>query len=109
MIYWARAKFVRFSPYKVKRVLNVIRGKNVEEAFFLLSTLKVRPAREVSKVLKSALSNSGRTSTPQTMKVSLAYAGKGPYLRRVRPRAFGRADVYTRKMAHINIGIEELK
>ena len=109
MIYWARAKFVRFSPYKVKRVLNLIRGKNVEEAFFMLSTLKVRTAKEISKVLKSALSNSGKTANPQTMVVKSAYAGKGPYLRRVRPRAFGRADVYTRKMAHINIGIEELK
>ena len=109
MIYWARTKYLRLSPDKVKRVLNYIQGKNVEEAFALLSVLTLRPKREVAKTLKSALANSGRLSSPQTMIVKEAYVGKGTYMRRVRPRAFGRADTYTRKMCHINIGLEEIR
>ena len=109
MIYWARAKYVRLSPYKVKRILNLIKGKNVEEAFNMLSVLKLTPKESILKVLKSALANSGRLNHPETMVVKFAYVGKGPYLKRIRPRAFGRADVYTRKMCHINIGIEEIE
>ncbi|RLD13580.1 MAG: 50S ribosomal protein L22 [Caldiserica bacterium] len=108
MIYWARAKYVRISPYKVNRVLKLIRGKTVEEAFNILTILRVKPKIQISKVLKSALSNAGMLNHPEKMKIKYAYVGKGPYLKRIRPRAFGRADIYTRKMCHINIGIEEV-
>jgi large subunit ribosomal protein L22 len=111
----AQAKWIRMSPLKVRRVMNVIRGKSVGEA---LTTLKFMPhaaAREIEKVLWSARANLvNHQASPvaegdvDTFKVSKVYADQGPTLKRFQPHARGRAFPIKKRTSHITIELDDL-
>jgi large subunit ribosomal protein L22 len=102
----AVAKHIRISPRKADRVLQLIRGLHVDRAQEVLS-LTTRPiARQISKVLKSAVANAGvkdEKVAVEELKVQLAVAGAGPTLKRFLPRAQGRATPLLKRTAHITI------
>src|SRR5579885_3678088 len=94
----AQAKWIRMSPRKVRRVINEIRGKSASEAVTLLKFMPFAAAREVEKVLQSAmynLINSDKTPISENeagnLRVVEAYADQGPTLKRIQPHARGRA------------------
>jgi len=109
MVSQAVRKYYRSSPKKLGPVLELIRGNGVENAFTVLSALRKRSAPDIAKLLKSAVANAaekGHTDT-ESLYVKEAFASKGPTLKRIRPRAMGRAASRKKRMSHITIVLEE--
>ena len=102
-------KFMKVSPKKVNIMLDIIRGKNVEDAFSLLSSSKKKSSPLIAKVLKSAVANASEKghSDTDTLYVKTATATKGPALKRYKARAMGRATPRKRRMSHLTIELEE--
>lgn len=98
-----KAKYIRMSPRKIGLVLDCIRGKKVSEAYNKLAVINKRAVKPVKKALDSAVANADAQDIPDRIKVMKAWVGQGPSLKRLRPRAMGRADVYKKKSAHIEI------
>ena len=114
MEFRAEAKYMRVSPQKARLVLDLIKGKRVEDAMNLLAFTKKRVAPTIGKLLRSALENATYLSREKGMDVDVdnlyvtrAVANDGPRLKRIRPAPMGRAFRYQRRMAHIEIALEE--
>lgn len=105
----AIARYVRMSPMKVGIVLDLIRGKNVNEAFAILQYTPKDAAVVVNKVLKSAVANAENNLNLDLNRlfVSEAYAGPGPILKRFRPHAQGRAFRINKRTTHITVVVKE--
>ena len=106
----AEAKYIRVSPRKARLVLDLIRGRDAGVAMHLLRFTKKRVAREVEKVLRSAIANAeGKSETVDVdnLYVSEAYANDGPRAKRIRPAPMGRAHRYQRRTAHIIVEVAE--
>jgi large subunit ribosomal protein L22 len=110
MITSARARFVRVSARKARLVLDQIRGKSVGEA---LATLEYTPraaARLVEKVLRSAVANAEHNHQVRNLddlRVIHAIADGGPSMKRVQPRAMGRAFFIRHRTSHLTIGVSD--
>lgn len=105
----AIARFVRLGPRKVGQVLDLIRGKGVLKAYQILRFNPRQAAKAVEKVLQSAVANTRSPAEEPNLYVAEAYVGQGPVLKRVSPRAMGRAAIYRRKTCHIYIAVENRK
>ena len=105
----AVARFVRLGPRKVGQVLDLIRGKGVLEAYQILKFTPRLAAKAVEKVLRSAVANTRTPMDEPNLYIREAYVGGGPVLKRIRPRAMGRAAMYKRKTCHIYIIVESRK
>ena len=105
----AVARFVRLGPRKVGQVLDLIRGKGVLEAYQILKFTPRQAAKAVEKVLKSAVANTRSPAEEPNLYIAEAYVGQGPVLKRVSPRAMGRAALYRRKTCHIYILVDSRK
>jgi large subunit ribosomal protein L22 len=107
---YARARFVRVSARKAKLVLDQIRGKPVGEA---LATLQFTPrvaARLIEKVLRSAVANAEHNHQVRdldTLRVVRATADGGPSMKRVQPRAMGRAFFIRHRTSHLTVGVSD--
>lgn len=111
----AEARFQRVSPQKARLVLDLIKGRSVEEALNTIAFTKKGVAPLVEKVLRSALQNASYLSGEQGLDVDVdnlyvksALANDGPRMKRIRPAPMGRAFRYQRRMAHIVIAVAEL-
>lgn len=106
----AHNRFVRQSPYKVRRVLDLVRGLPVEEAEDILRLTNRAAALPVAKALRSAVANAEHNHAldAEDLVVAEAYAGEGPTLRRWRPRARGRATRINKRTSHITIVVEDV-
>lgn len=104
----ASVKYVRMSPRKARLVLDLIRGKHVEEARRILKFTPKTAAREVAKVLDAAIANAENVNrTPaDSLFVATAYADGGPTLKRYMPRALGRATQIRKRTCHIHVVVE---
>jgi large subunit ribosomal protein L22 len=105
---------MRVSPQKARLVLNLIKGRRVEEARNTLAFTKKRVAATVAKLLQSAIDNANHLSTEKGLDVDLdnlyvkhAVANDGPRMKRIRPAPMGRAYHYVRRIAHIEIVLAE--
>jgi large subunit ribosomal protein L22 len=105
----AQAKYIRQSPYKVRRVLDLVRGLPVEEARDILAFTDRKAAHPVRKVLDSAVANAEHNHAldADELFVAQAYADEGPTLKRWRPRARGRATRILKRTSHITIVVSE--
>jgi large subunit ribosomal protein L22 len=103
----ATSKFARFAPRKVNQVLGLIRNKPVEKALEILSFTQKVSAEFIGKTLKSAIANAGKAKSGSVLKVTGAWVGVGPSLKRMRPGPQGRGMPYKRKMCHLTIKVEE--
>lgn len=105
----ARARFVRVSPLRARLVAREIRGKPVAEARRFLALSPQKAARALRKVLDSAVANAVNNSEldEERLWVVRAVVDEGPRLKRLNPRAFGRADVIQRRLSHITIVVAE--
>ncbi len=101
----ARMKYIRMSPRKIGLVLDKIRGKRVAEAYKLLKFINRRAVEPVEQTLKSAVANANASDSTDSVSVLKAWVGQGPVLKRMRPRAMGRADIRRRPTAHIEIEV----
>ena len=105
----AQAKYVRQSPYKVRRVLDLVRGLPVDEARVVLDFTNRRAAETIKKVLDSAVANAEHNHAldADELVVVEAYADEGPTLKRWRPRARGRATRIRKRTSHITIVVAD--
>lgn len=105
----AQARFIRQSPLKVRRVLDLIRGLGVEEAEQVLNFTSRSAAEPIRKVLRSAVANAEHNHAldADELVVAEAYADEGPTLRRYRPRARGRATRIRKRTSHITVVVAE--
>ena len=105
----AIAKYVRMSPMKVGVVLDVIRGKNVNEAFAILQYTPKDAAVVINKVLKSAVANAENNHdlNVENLYVAEIFANQGPTLKRIRPAAKGSAVRIRKRTSHITIVLKE--
>jgi large subunit ribosomal protein L22 len=105
----AQARFVRQSPYKVRRVLDLVRGLPVEEAEHVLRLTQRGATEPVAKVLRSAVANAEHNHAldADELVVAEAFADEGPTLKRYRPRARGRATQIRKRTSHITIIVSD--
>ena len=104
----ARARFVRVSPRKARRAIDLIRGKPVGEARRILSFSMIGAARPVQKVLNSAVANAEQNPgvVSDNLIVARVSVDEGPTLHRWRPRALGRATRVRKRTSHITVVVE---
>ncbi len=112
----AEARFQRVSPQKARLVLELIKGRRVEDAINTIMFTKKGVAPLVEKVLRSALQNANYLSEEQGLDVDVdnlyvktAVANDGPRMKRIRPAPMGRAYRYQRRLSHIVISVAERK
>ncbi|MDO4534629.1 MAG: 50S ribosomal protein L22 [Clostridium perfringens] len=105
----AIAKYVRMSPTKVGVVLDLIRGKDVNEAFAILKYTPRDAAEVINKVLKSAVANAENNNDldVNSLFVSEAFVGQGPTLKRFRPMDHGKAFRINKRTSHITVIVKE--
>ena len=105
----AVAKYVRIAPRKVRVVMDLIRGKNVAEAFAILKFTPKAGADVIEKVLKSAVANAENNFDMDVDKlyVSTAFVDQGPTLKRIHPRSRGQAFKILKRTAHVTVIVEE--
>ena len=106
----AHSRYIRQSPYKVRRVLDLVRGLPVEEAEHLLRLTQRGAAEPIAKVLKSAVANAEHNHAldAEDLVIAEAYANEGPTLKRFRPRARGRATRIDKRTSHITIVVSDM-
>ena len=112
--YRAEAKFQRVSPQKVRLVLDLIKGRGVEEALTVAAFTKKRIAPVIHKLLVSAVDNAkylagerGIDLDVDNLYVKSALANDGPRMKRIRPAPMGRAFRYQRRLTHIIVSVAE--
>ena len=106
----ATAKHVRVTPMKARRVLALVRGKNVDEALDILRFAPQSASEPVYKVLASAVANAENNLglDRRTLVVAEAFADEGPTLKRFQPRAQGRAFRIRKRTSHITVIVESV-
>jgi len=114
MEFRAEMRYLRVSPQKARLVLELIKGKRVEEARNTLLFTKKRVAAHVGKLLQSALDNANFLASEKGFDVEIdnlyvksAIANEGPRMKRIRPAPQGRAYRYQRRIAHIIVILAE--
>ncbi|MGC2097807.1 MAG: 50S ribosomal protein L22 [Candidatus Sulfotelmatobacter sp.] len=114
MEFRAEMRYLRVSPQKARLVLDLIKGRRVEEARNTLMFTKKRVAAHVGKLLQSALDNVNFLSTEKGIDVEIdnlyvkrAVANDGPRMKRIRPAPQGRAYRYQRRISHITLVLAE--
>ena len=105
----AVAKYVRIAPRKVRIVIDLIRGKDVSEAFAILKFTPKIGAVAIEKVLKSAVANAEHNFNMNTDKlyISSAFVDQGPTLKRIHPRSRGQAFKILKRTSHITVVVAE--
>lgn len=105
----AIARYVRVSPRKARLVVDMIRGKSAGEAANILRFTPKGAAEVVAKVLDSAVANAEHNLKvkPETLFVSQAFVDEGPTLKRIRPRAMGRAFKIRKRTSHITVVVKQ--
>ena len=107
----ATARYVRTSAQKAGLVLDLIRGRGVNDALSTLRFARKSVARDVEKVLRSAIANAqqkdGFSGDVDTLYVAACYAGQGPSMKRVRPAPMGRAFRVVKRTAHLTVRVAE--
>jgi len=111
----ATLRYLKASPQKVRLIVDLVRGKKVEEALQILRFTKKSVAREIEKALRSAIANAvhvadrnqKRRLDEDDLYVSACYADQGPSLKRVRPAPMGRAYQVLKRTAHLTVRVAE--
>ena len=104
----AQARFVRVTPRKARRVVDLIRGLPADEAQAVLRFAPQSASEPVGKVLASAIANAEHNDKldRENLVVGRAWVDEGPTLKRIRPRGFGRAFRVTKRTSHITVVVE---
>jgi len=105
---FASARFVRISPMKARRVVDMVRGMGADDALALLKFAPQAASETVYKVLESAVANAESTEglTRDTLVVTKAMVDEGPTMKRWRPRAQGRASRINKRTSHITLVVQ---
>ena len=112
----AQARYLRVTPQKARRVVDVIRGKRALEAVDVLRYAPQGAAEPVLKIVESAIANAryaaeqaGERFNEEDLYIQAAYADEGPTMKRIQPRAQGRANRILRRTSHITVVVGDQK
>ena len=105
----ATARFVRVTPMKARRVVDLVRGKSVSEALAILKYAPQAASEPVAKVVASAAANAENNFGLDRDTLVISQADEGPTMRRFRPRAQGRAFHVRKRTSHITVVVESQK
>jgi large subunit ribosomal protein L22 len=106
----ASAKYVGIAPRKLRRSVDLIRGRHVDDARRILALSPLGPNRTLAKVLDSAIANAEvKEAIPENLVVARAWVDEGPTLKRFRPRAMGRATRVRKRTSHVTVVVETLE
>ncbi len=112
----AQVRYIRITPQKARRVVDLIRGKQAQEAVAVLKFAPQAAGEPVRKVVESAIANArvkadrqGVAFDEQALVVREAYVDEGPTLKRFRPRAQGRASQILKRTSHITVVVEQVE
>lgn len=105
----AIGRYLRVSPFKARQVADLLRGKDIKEAIGILRYINKKSAPLINKVLKSALANAEHNYDMDSddLYVAEIYIDEGPTIKRMQPRAYGRADVRRHRTSHITVVLKE--
>jgi large subunit ribosomal protein L22 len=105
----ATAKYIRTSPYKLRPIVDTVRGKKVYEALTILRFLPSPAARTVAKAVKSAVDNAENNyeMTPDDLRIVRIFVDEGPTLKRYRAGPRGRVKPILKRSSHITVVVEE--
>lgn len=104
----SKLRYQRLSPQKARLVADVVRGKNALQALNILRFTNKKAAKFIEKTLRSAIANAEHNLglNPENLYVSKVLIDKGPVLKRMNPRAMGRADIIRKPLAHITVEVD---
>ena len=104
----AHKKNVGYSPYKGRRIIDLIRSRSVNDAKIQLTLLGTPVAQEILKILNSAVANAvdKDSLSEEELKITKVYANVGPRMKRYKPKARGRAGAFDRPSSHITIEVD---
>jgi large subunit ribosomal protein L22 len=107
----AVAKRIRISPRKARLVIDLVRGKEIGEAYGILKNTSNKAAKIIEKVLTSAVANAENNHgmIAEELYVSEAYIDEGPTMKRYKPRAMGQASPINKRTSHVTIIVAEKK
>jgi len=105
----ASARYIRISPRKVRVVIDLVRGKSVNEALTLLKFIPKRASKPIAKVIASAAANAEHNYNlnKDNLVISQAYVDQGPTLKRWHPRQRGQAFPILKRTSHITVAVKE--
>lgn len=105
----ATLRYARITPRKARRVVDLIKGKKAGDALISLRFMPYRGADFVEKILRSAIANAEQKKAvnPEGMIVARAYVDQGPVMKRMEPRAMGRANTIRKRTSHITVVLSE--
>lgn len=108
----AKSKYVRVSPYKLRPIADVIRGKSLAQSQAYLKTHMTKRVEPILKVLNSAYANTQNVSenkvSPEELVVKKIFVDQGPVLRYYKPAAMGRAAVQRKRLSQITVVLEKI-
>jgi large subunit ribosomal protein L22 len=106
----ASMKYVRTTPRKMRRVVDLVRGQHVQEARRILRFSPLGASKDVEKLLNSAVANAEQTPgiIAENLVVSSAWVDEGPTLNRFRPRAYGRSARVRKRTAHVTLVLQTM-
>ncbi|GEM78242.1 50S ribosomal protein L22 [Vibrio superstes] len=106
----AKHNFARISPQKARLVADQIRGKNVDQALEILTFSNKKAAELVKKVLESAIANAEHNEGADIddLNVAKIFVDEGPIMKRIMPRAKGRADRILKRSCHITVVVADV-
>lgn len=104
----AKLRYQRLSPQKARLVADIVRGEDALKALNILKFTNKKAAPLIEKTLRSAIANAEHNFglNPETLYVSKILIDKGPVLKRMNPRAMGRADIIRKPLAHITVEVD---
>ena len=105
----AKARYVRIAPRKLRLVMDMVRGKPVEDALRTLGLVRKGASPVLAKVIKSAVANAENNHSMSTdgLFIKEAFVDEGPTLKRFMPRAMGRATAIRKRTSHITVVLSE--
>ena len=108
----ASGKYMRVSPRKMRRVVDLIRGQHIEEARRILKFSPLGASEPIAKVLNSAVANAenkpGAAVVADNLFVKAGWVDEGPTLKRYRPRAYGRATPILKRTSHVTLVVASI-
>jgi large subunit ribosomal protein L22 len=105
----AKAKYVRHSPRKVRELVELLIGREVNEALSIVKNIPKRASKTMEKVIKSAISNAEQKSSESEWKIKNIIVNDGTALKRFRAATMGRAVMIKRRTSHITVVLEEIQ
>ncbi len=112
MQFTAKSRYINFSPYKLRPLVDVVRGKDAEYALNWLSTVSVKRIEPIKKMLESAVANAKHASADlgaSDLTIKDIRVDQGPILKYFKPGAMGRANIQRRRFCHLSVILEAKK